>query len=122
MTADPTFPIFVFDGNDLSLFGDFNSITTDLEGVDVEDGRYAAFDATGRAVVLKAVGVLRGRFSVEIGRVLVGDESTTPSVQEFENRLRLHLHACGRIPRTETSMRELVQACKELAGYRDAAV
>ena len=54
MSFDAAFPIFVFEGNDLSLFGDFNSLVTGLEGIDVEDGVYQAYDSRGRVVGLKA--------------------------------------------------------------------
>jgi hypothetical protein len=117
MTVEAKFPVFVFEGNDLSLFADFDSLTIDLEGVDVEGGVYVAYDASGREVALRATGVSRGRFGVEIGRVLVGEVSAVPSCEQFERRLRSYLQACGRSPRADAALSELVQACVEAAGF-----
>ena len=122
MSVEAAFPIFVFDGNDLSLFASFDSLTIALEGVDVEDGVYAAYDSSGRAVALTASGVLRGCFTVEIGRVVVGDVNATPDVTEFDGRLRSYLHACGEGKSEETTLQELVHACIKRAGYYGAAV
>jgi len=122
MTVEAMFPIFVFDGNDLSLFASFNSLTTSLEGVDVEDGVYAAYDSSGRAVALQASGVSRGRFTVEIGRVVVGAVSETPDVAAFGGRLRSYLHACGEGSRREMTLEELVHACIKRKGYQGVAV
>ena len=117
MSVDAAFPIFVFGGNDLSLFASFDSLTTALEGVDVEDGVYTAYDSCGRAVALEASGVSRGRFTVEIGRIVVGDVSEIPSVAEFEDRLRSYLHACGEDPREQVTLQELVHACAKHFRY-----
>jgi hypothetical protein len=111
MNVDAVFPVFLFEGNDLSLFDDFDSLVMGLEGIDVEDGVYQAYDSRGRAVGLKAHGVKRGSFMVEIGTVVVGDVSAHPSTEEFEGRLRSYHEACGEDPQVEMSTEELVHAC-----------
>jgi hypothetical protein len=111
MSVDAAFPILVFEGNDLSLFDDFDSLTTALEGIDVEDGVYQAYDSRGRAVELKAGGVKRGRFMVEVGTITVGGISTHPSSEEFKSRLRWYLAALGQDFDSEMSTEELVNAC-----------
>ena len=111
MSVRAAFPIFVFEGNDLSLFDDFDSLMTSLEGIDVEDGVYQAYDARGRAVELKAHGVKRGRFTVEVGRVAVGEVGAHPSSEEFEGRLRSYLVTRGEDVEREMSTEELVDAC-----------
>ncbi|ABE43580.1 hypothetical protein [Polaromonas sp. JS666] len=121
MTGQATFPIFVFDGNDLSLFDSFNSLTTALEGVDVEEGVYTAYDSSGRVVFLQATGVARGRFTVEIGRVIVGPVSEAPDVADFGRRLRSYLQACGEDSRAGMTLEELVHACIKRTGYQGVA-
>ena len=111
MSAHPAFPVFVFDGNDLSVFGDMRSLCTGLEGVDVEDDVYEAYDAQGHALELKASGVKRGRFGVEIGTVAVGRLSEHPNGEEFVGRLRSYLAACGVVAPQHSSTQELVDAC-----------
>ena len=111
MNAQPAFPILVFDGNDLSVFGDVRSVCTGLEGIDVEDGVYQAYDSHGRVVELKACGVKRGRFGVEVGTVAVGRLSEHSDGEEFEGRLRSYLAACGEDAPQHWGIRELVDAC-----------
>lgn len=111
MSFDAAFPIFVFEGNDLSLFDDFDSLVTGLEGIDVEDGVYQAYDSRGQVVGLKAQGVMRGRFVVEVGTVAIGGVNAQPSVQEFEERLRSYLEARGENSHGEISTEELVDVC-----------
>lgn len=111
VSIQPVFPIFVFEGNDLSLFADFHSLTTALEGIDVDDDVYQAYDSLGRKLALEARGVIRGRFVVDIGTVHTGAVSQLPSGPEFLNHLRAYLQACGQNPLSGQSLDELVQAC-----------
>ncbi|MGC1175935.1 hypothetical protein [Polaromonas sp.] len=118
MSVEAAFPIFVFEGNDLSLFDDIHTLTTTLEGVDIEDGMYQAYDSRGRVIGLEAHGVKRGVFMVEIGTVVVSGISARPSVEEFEERLRSYLKACGADSRREMSAEELIHACINRARSR----
>lgn len=111
MSERAVFPIFVFEGNDLSLFDSFEALVTGLEGVDVEDGAYKAYDSCGRAVVMEAQGVVRGRFVVEIGTVAVRGVDEVPSVDLFESDLRSFLQACSETPAAELPIEDLVRAC-----------
>jgi hypothetical protein len=73
-----------------------------LEGVDAEDGTYKVFDAIGRRVEVRAEGVHRGRFVVDIGTVHVGAVETEPTgAAELREILTLHLRE-RRIPVSES--------------------
>lgn len=122
VTANVAFPIFVFEGNDLSLFDSFESLVAGLEGIDVEDGVYQAYDSHGKEVGLEARGVSRGRFVVEIGNVVVGRVAEAPNLEQFESKLLSYLTASGKGPSQNLSFEELVHACIKCARWRNEDV
>jgi hypothetical protein len=72
-------PVFVVDGEDVSVYDSLEDAMGALEGVDVEDGLYAVYDADGRRIALKGVGVKRSRFIVEVGLVQVESIEAEPT-------------------------------------------
>jgi hypothetical protein len=72
-------PVFVVEGEDVAVYDCLEDAMTALEGVDVEDGLYSVYDADGRRIALKGVGVERSRFLVEIGFVEVETIEAEPT-------------------------------------------
>ena len=108
-------PFFVFEGLDLSIYDSLNEIEANLEGVDVEDGVYEAFDSMGRVIDLKATAVERGKFTVDIGKTHVETVAATPTGAERLCRLfRKSLRAIGRSVLNEASLHDLVLKCETL--------
>ena len=62
-------PMFVIDGLDVSLHDSLAEVISSLEGIDVADGIYRVFDSEGRRIHLRAEGVRRECFMVDIGTV-----------------------------------------------------
>jgi len=105
-------PLVVFDGCDLSLYGSFDELERDLEGIDVEDGVYEAFDAIGGVVRLSATGVERGRFRVTIGETHVDSVEATPTgASRLHELLGQHLEAVGRPAPPDAPLEDLVAQC-----------
>ena len=86
-------PVFVVDGEDVSVYDSLANAMATLEGVDVEDGLCSVYDADGRRITLKGVGVKRSRFSVEVGVVQATSIEAEPSGAE---ELRKSLLQFGR--------------------------
>lgn len=108
-------PLLVFEGGDLSIFRSLAEVESALEGIDVEDGVYEAFDSAGRVVSLKASGVVRGQHVVDIGRTRVESVETLPTAGDRLKRLlHEHLGAIGRAMPIGTDLRDLVAACQSL--------
>lgn len=72
-------PVFVVEGGDVSAYDSLAGAMATLEGVDVEDGLYSVYDADGRRIVLKGVGVQRSRFTVDVGLVQVESIESEPT-------------------------------------------
>jgi hypothetical protein len=99
---DLTPPIIVADGADVTFHASLDDATASMEGVDVEDGTYKVFDAIGRRIEVRAGGVHRGRFVVDIGTVHVGAVEVDPTgAVELRAILTSHLQE-RRIPVTES--------------------
>ena len=91
-----SYPLFVAEGLDLSLFRSIPEAERGLEGVDVADGIYRGFDAEGRTLKLEARGVRKGHFTVEIGTVHISLAESRPAhAGELQQLLRDHLEAFG---------------------------
>lgn len=66
-------PFLLIDHNSSSyveVFSDLDSLANSIEGVDLEDGDFSAFDAARRVIDLRAEGVRRHFISVEVGRTV----------------------------------------------------
>lgn len=119
MATEITPPFLVFEGHDLSIYDSLDWIETDLEGVDVEDGIYEAFDSSGRVIRFKATGVKRGKFTVEIGETHVDSVEATPTgAGRLYNLLRDHLREIGQAMPHEASLNDLVAKCVSVHRHR----
>lgn len=113
--AEITPPFFVFEGHDLSIFDSLDSIEGGLEGVDVEDSIFEAFDAIGRVVRLEATGAKRGKFIVDIGETHVKSvDPTATGAARLYNLLIQYLQAIGRTIPHEARLNDLVAECISL--------
>ena len=85
-------PIFVFEENDLYICRSLRDVENQLEGPDVQDGVYEAYDSVGHPVLLTAQGVKRGAFTVTPGQVAAKlDLSSPPAVERLTQRLKSSL-------------------------------
>lgn len=117
--TEPSPPFFVFEGLDLTLCDSLGEIENSLEGVDVADGIYEAFDAKGRVIGLKASGVRRGRFTVEVGQTYVETVAETPAgAERLARLLRDYLRAAGQPASDVAALRDLVRDCAALHRHR----
>jgi hypothetical protein len=84
-----------------------------LEGVDVEDGLYAVYDADGRSIALEGVGVKRSRFIVEVGVVQVASIEAEPTgTDELRQSLLRFGRHCGWDVDDETQLAVLVELAR----------
>lgn len=102
-------PVFVVEGGDVSAYESLQGAMDAIEGVDVEDGLYAVYDADGRRIVLRGVGVQRSRFTVDVGLVRVESVESEPTGADELRRslLRLGRH-CDWDIGDETPLTQLV--------------
>ena len=113
--ADVQPPVFVIDGHDVSLHDSLTDAIHALEGVDVADGIYRLFDSQGRRVFLRAEGVRRGRFVVDIGTVhLDSVESTPTGATELREALVARLQSLGREDVATADLATLISAIRRL--------
>ena len=111
MAQDISPPIFVFEGLDLSIYDSIDSMRRGLEGVDVDDGIYEAFDSVGCLLRLSASGVERGTFVLAIGEIgKVAREQTPTAPVRFYTLLWDYLKAIGHTPPTGAPLSALVAA------------
>ena len=86
-----------------------------VEGIDLAEGSYVAYDSTGKAITLEPHGYSRGRFAIGVGCVRVKDIESEPS---HASDLKMHLirwaRGLGREIGTDASLEEAVQACRHL--------
>ena len=103
-------PVFVVDGENVSVYDSLRDAMAALEGVDVEDGLYSVYDAEGRRIALKGVGVKRSRFVVEVGLVQVESiESEPGGAEELRQSLLQLVRRCGTAVDEGTPLAKLVQ-------------
>lgn len=118
----PTPPLILVakDDGGIEMFDDLAQLASAVEGVDVEDGNYLAFDAVGRVIELTAQGVTRARPTVDIGTVTAG--LAWPSVSRpgaLAEHLRTHLRRVSEArstppPQDGADLTELVARCLAL--------
>ena len=105
-------PIMVFEGIGLQLYDSLDDALEGIEGVDVADGCYECFDATGRRVSRGAKGVRRGWIAVHIGEAVVTDVEEVPSGGDRLRSLLVdYLAAIGRSPPHKADLETLVAQC-----------
>lgn len=113
MNSDPLPPIIVVDGHDVSLYPTVDAAILGLEGIDVADGVYRVFDAVGRKITLRAEGVRRGRWTVDIGTVHFDDVEVVPTgADELRRVLLNHLDTWGAPLDPRAELATLVQLVK----------
>lgn len=104
------FPLFVVEGLDVSLYSSVEALEQQLEGIDVAHNIYKSYDAEGRLLKLKAIGVKEGKFMVTVGYVRVEDAEDIPThAQELAETLREHLNAVGHSVDDKTELKDLVR-------------
>ena len=89
------FPIFCFEGNDLSLFSSIEEMVTKLEGIDVAEGVYEIFDSKAHEVHLSTAGVEKSAFFVSVGKVAFQSIEPEPNQTKFNARASSFLAATG---------------------------
>jgi hypothetical protein len=111
---DVQLPVIVLEGGDVSLHPSLADATGSLEGVDVAERVYRVFDSAGRRIVLRAEGVHRGRFTVEVGTVHVERiESSPAGIAELRGALIEYLTANGRTGLGAADLATLVDAVRQ---------
>jgi hypothetical protein len=55
LMTEPTFPIFLFDGFDLSVAASLKGLQADLEPIDAQSGLFHTYDSEGRHVSLGTI-------------------------------------------------------------------
>jgi hypothetical protein len=104
-------PVFVIEGGDVSVYESLEDATNGLEGVDVADGIYTLFDSVGKRIRLRADGVRRGRFVVDIGTVSVDAiEESSEGPAELHRALREYARRLGRTDLDSADLHRLVDA------------
>jgi len=115
--ADIQPPVFVVDGGDVSVHDSLEEATRSLEGVDVADGIYTLFDSVGKRIRLRAEGVRRGRFVVDIGTVHVAAiEESSDGPAELRRALRQYARRLGRTDLDSADLDRLVEAVSRRPG------
>jgi hypothetical protein len=99
-------PIFVFENGDVTCFDSEQELDAELEAIDVREGRYVAYDAHGRRLLLEVSGRLH--VSVQPASGSVAD------TQELASRLRRFIRACGEDP-SALQIGDLMRRTRELS-------
>lgn len=108
-------PVFVADGDDLSVHMSLGDAVRSLEGVDVANGIYQVFDAVGRRITLRADGVREGAFVVDVGTVHVdGAEATPTGATELRRLLANYLRTCQVEVEESADLAALVEAASRM--------
>ncbi len=107
------FPLIVFDGLDIFIFNSTKELETGLEGIDVQEHCFKAYDADGRALSLKAVGAWRRWFIINSGQVEIKAAEDEPNHKdELVGYLREYLKAIGQ-PADELHLSNLIHTCEK---------
>jgi hypothetical protein len=118
LTESPTveYPLILVEGLDVSLYPSIPRLEGQLEGIDVEEGAYRAYDAAGRGLKLEAYGVKRtrrGKWKGIPGGARVTVAEAEPShVEELRVALARHLKAVGEDVDANSGLGDLVHMCK----------
>jgi hypothetical protein len=106
-------PIIVVEGLDVSFFPSPSAAAAALEGPDVIDGIYQAYDADGRRLVLKSAGG-----AADYSAVVVVEESGVIESDALSQLLREYLAAAGQHVPPRSSIAELVELGIATTGFR----
>jgi hypothetical protein len=107
--GEATAPIFNFTDDDLITFSSIEAMKTWIEPWDVQDAD-RCFDAEGRRITLRGVGVRRTRWTVGGGETVFDPQhSGELATAEFDSRLREYLVRVGsaRFGLTESDVESL---------------
>ena len=106
--AEPTYPLFLFDGLDLIVVSSEEKLQTNPESVDVRSEIFETYDSEGRRVHLTST---RWKTSASV------DPSEPIASGEFEARLRAFLKAVGdpAADDPECQLRCIMEACQKRA-------
>jgi len=109
-TITGTPPFFAAEGLlDLTMYDTLESIEAGLEGVDVQDGLYEAYDSIGRVVDLHATKVKREWVFVDIGQTQAKVTHVNPRGADKLRRILLHhLQSRGIDVSPESDLADLV--------------
>lgn len=116
MSTDPLQPpIIVIDESECpELYPTIEAAMADMEGVDVADGIYRVFDAAGRRITLRAAGVRRGRWSVDIGTVHFDHAEDVPTgTSDLQKLLSAYLNRHEPICGSDESLSNLLRLVQE---------
>jgi hypothetical protein len=96
-------PIIVSESGDLSIFRSVQDAEQYLEGPDVLENLYVAYDCEGRLLRLEAKGAKNSKFlrmtTWDIGKVIITSTESEPShVKDLEKLLRGFLEKLGTTP------------------------
>jgi hypothetical protein len=84
----PTPPLFLFgDGHYPDIYASAEALCGRIEGIDLLEGDYRAYDSLGRHVQLEAVGVRRSGRWVDVGETVVAGVEDSPAHREEFRRL-----------------------------------
>jgi len=111
--VEPTAPIFIVDGLDISAHRSPAEAALQLEGPDVLAGDYRVYDANGHTFILSSSGGPRD-YSARVTAQL-SDKSPVPD--ELAEALRRTLEALGMAVPPRSSLADLVWAFLAKVGY-----
>jgi hypothetical protein len=104
-------PIFVLEGTNVSVHRSLAAALVSLEGIDVAEDIYKMFDSAGWRIVLRAEGVRRGLFMVNVGTVHVERIKRSPTdVDELRDALATYLAKNGQSDLAAADLATLVDA------------
>ena len=119
-------PFFVFEeGHDLTIYDSLSQIEVGLEGIDVEDGVYEAYDSKGRAISLTAKGVKKRKLFWNIEIVDIGEthakvlEPERAASERFHELLRGYIEARDRGSSADSDLDTLVARCVSICRPTD---
>ena len=110
---EPTAPIFIVDGLDISAYRSATDAALHLEGPDVLAGDYRVYDANGRKFVMHSSGGPKD-YSATVTAQLA-EEPAVP--QELAEALRATLKVLGLTLPPRASLADLVDAFLAKVGY-----
>jgi len=102
-------PIIVLENGDLDMFASTDDVDAELEAVDVREGRYVAYDATGRRLRLGT----EGRWGVAVAE----DAGDVRDPDVLAGALRSYLAACRLTAPTDATLGELLRLAVDKVGY-----
>ncbi len=100
-------PLFAFEGGDVSIFHSVNELESTLEGIDVLNGAYEAFDSEGFRLELEPRGTRQSMFVIQVGTVRVTGRGERDEAS-LAQHLRRHLRAVYSLEDDSWGLRDLI--------------